>query len=208
MNLFLIGAYIFIRLVACFMDDPKYLFPRIQLEQFRNGASWECEFPSQNYYSDTQYWYDNSLQKFFQQFNLTQEQKAFYKYTNIVSSFPLTINCNVNSFQSDNSKIKRLVLLYWNKNHKWSILKDIKNTEFVNYNDVQKKALFGKYVFGNSMGFKNRQMLFICCYFETQNGNKTHDNLTEMLTKTTVNTLPHNVNGVIKIGVSDNKKPI
>lgn len=190
------------------MDDPKSLFPKVQIQQLRNGAFWQCEFLRENDFVNTKQWYDGSLDNFLKQFNLNNQQRQFYKKANVFSSFPLTINCNINNFQSDNSKIKRLVLLYWNKNHKWTILKDLrKNTDHIDYNSSQKKALFGKYVFNSSMGYKENQILFICCYFETQNGSKTHDNLNQLLTKTNLNTLPHNVNGVIKIGVLGNKKP-
>lgn len=207
MKIFAIFGSIVIYTIACFMDDPKFLFQKTVIEELKNGYFWQVEFPYYNPEKQNSiYWYDGLYDNIIKQYNLKQEDAEFYKYADFICTFPLTINCNFIS--NDNAKITKIILLYWNKNHKWSILKQINNPNYVINNDTQKKALFGKYVFSNSMGFKKNQILFIYAYFETQNGNKTHDNLTSLLTTSNINNLPHKIDGVIRIGISDNKKPI
>ena len=173
------------------------------------------------------------LSKWFASNSITEDNKQFYKHAEVLASFPLTINCSFNPFQitnetiatsnrvlrdangnaiqlenglsmDDQSKITRFCLLYWGKNKKWTVLKDIKNPNYqIIMNTSHKTSMFGKYVFQNKYGFKQNQIMFIVAYFETQNGFKTHpQGLNDLIKKR-----PHEINGVIRVGVLQNQKP-
>ena len=173
------------------------------------------------------------LSKWFASNSITEDNKQFYKHAEVLASFPLTINCSFNPFQitkedvltsnrvlrdangnaiqlenglsmDDQSKITRFCLLYWGKNKKWTVLKDIKNPNYqIIMNTSHKTSMFGKYVFQNKYGFKQNQIMFIVAYFETQNGFKTPpQGLNTLIQKR-----PHEINGVIRVGVLQNQKP-
>lgn len=245
----LIGLTFKATLLACFIDQPKNLFPKVVTADFDNGASWEVQFDNikrdkiNTNNSMSFFWYDNSdddgnaktgwLDSWFIQKSITDTQKSFYQFTQVLAKFPLTINCTFNPFQitnediktsdrvlrdqngnaialqegqtmNDTSKITRFCLLYWGKNKRWIVLKDIKNPNVkVITNTSDRQALFGKYVFQNKYGFKNKQIIFMVAYFETKNNLKSYKYGLEVLMKK----MPHELDGVIKIGVLQNQKP-
>lgn len=178
-------------------------------------------------------WYDGWLNSWFESKQISSDNQVFYKYAQVLAKFPLTINCTFNPFlitnenidtvgrvvrdengnaialqngetMDDTSRITKFCLLYWGKNKRWIILKDIKNPNVkIITNNSQRRALFGKYVFQNKYGFKEQQIIFMVAYFETANGFKSHaDGLTSLM-----KTLPHQLDGVIRIGVLQNEKP-
>ena len=233
------------KLFSCFVDEPQSLFPKVVSADFSNGASWQVQFTNiktdkiQINNQRVFQWYDNSqnhegwLQQYFRKNNITVQHQNFYKYAQVLASFPLTINCSFNPFEitnqllqtsnrvlrdqngnairledgqtmNDTSKVVRFCLLYFGKNKRWILHKDIKNPNVkVITNNSQRTSLFGKYVFQNKYGFKQKQIMFVVPYFETENGFKSHPNGLNDLMKR----MPHQLDGVIRIGVLQNTKP-
>lgn len=140
----------------------------------------------------------------------TWQQNQFN--SDITSTFPLTINMQFSGFDyDDNQKTNRACLLYLDKNGYWRIIKQIKNVNWdIQTNTGDKRAIFGQYVINDSLGYKNGQIMFIICYFES-NSHSTH-NLTELLaTKETASTLTQQRLqdlGALAIRVATNRKPL
>ena len=132
--------------------------------------------------------------------------------SDITSTFPLTINVQFSGFDyNDSQKTNRACLLYLDKNGYWRIIKQIKNVNWdIQTNTGNKRAIFGQYVINDSLGYKNGEIMFVICYFES-NTHSTH-NLNELLsTKQTTSTLtPQRLQdlGAIAIRVVTNRKPL
>ena len=126
-------------------------------------------------------------------------------------AFPLSINLQFLGFTNTQQKATTACLLYLNKSGRWIILKRITNSNpGIDSNDGVAKSLFGQYVIKNSLGYADGQVLFIICYFQTQNFS-TH-NLNELLrTKETKETLTDEriaELGIVPIRVIYNRKPL
>ena len=132
--------------------------------------------------------------------------------SDITSTFPLTINIQFSGFDyNDGQKTNRACLLYLDKNGYWRIIKQIKDVNWdIQTNTGNKRAMFGQYVINDSLGYKNGEIMFVICYFES-NTHSTH-NLNELLsTKQTTSTLiPQRLQnlGAIAIRVVTNRKPL
>lgn len=135
---------------------------------------------------------------YFLKYKLSLNEQQFYQYADVLSNFPLTIICSFNPFETtneslnnlnrvirdqngnaiklqngqimnDSSKITKFCLLYWTKNKKWIIHKNILNPKYqIITNDSNRTSLFGKYSLQNSFGLKQKQIMFIVAYFETK----------------------------------------
>lgn len=185
---------------ACFVDDPsRIVFKKQDVVITLNNAVIQYHFPLTESSSAN---------------GIIQGLWKNKTYTcDAMTSFPLTVNLQFMGFENSNSenKTNRACLLYLDKNGKWQILKQIKNVKWdIETNTGNARALFGQHVIQNSMNFKNGEILFVLCYFESNN-NSTH-NLTQLLTtKQTINTFTEeriNQLGVIAIRVISNTKPL
>ena len=132
--------------------------------------------------------------------------------SDITSTFPLTINIQFSGFDyNDGQKTNKACLLYLDKNGYWRIIKQIKDVNWdIQTNTGNKRAIFGQYVINDSLGYKNGEIMFVICYFESDT-HSTH-NLNELLsTKQTTSTLTSQRLqdlGAIAIRVVTNRKPL
>lgn len=228
----LILSFISIGVFACFMDQPKTLETISRFLEFdynSNTASLTLFVPRNKVQDITKYNSNITNSHIVNWVNQNYSNKLSY-YTTITESedcvmlsYPITINCEFHGFKDNDDKIienitiKRMCLLYFGKDNKWKIIKDIHNPSGEIISETsQGKSMFGKYILTKDTGFNSNEILFITFYFEgvDKNGNtyKTHQNINNL-----INTAPHLLNyetneqtkiRVIKIGIRDNVKPL
>lgn len=182
---------------ACFIDDPtRIVFKKQDIVITMDDAVIQYSFPLTESSSA------NSV------IRGTWNNKIYT--CDAMASFPLTINLQFLGFEN-NAKTNRACLLYLDKSGKWQMLKQIKNVKWnIETNTGNMRALFGQHVIKNQMNFKDNEILFILCYFESSDS--TTHNLTQLLsTRESTSTLTQdriNQLGIIAIRVISNRKPI
>lgn len=96
--------------------------------------------------------------------------------TIIQASFPITLQLSFSGFLSSSGTqvsepITRMCILYFSRDKRWIIYKEIRNPQFevISSNAEELRALFGKHTIPHSLGYSEGEALPILIYFESEN---------------------------------------
>ena len=112
--LLFIFLFLTISIFACFLTQVQ-IFNKVVSADFDDGASWQCQFQNIQLKQKSNYrcflWYDGIFQygeyntntgwlaSWFQKNNISNEDRQFYLWADVIQTFPLTINCAFHPFE-------------------------------------------------------------------------------------------------------------
>lgn len=150
--------------LACFDDDPDSgLWDAPEVIEGEDGSTIDVNIGGGNitHFEGTGPWEDVEG---------TENSYA----TTIEASFPLSLQLSFSGFLNYwgshvSEPITRMCILYFSKDKRWIIYKEIRNPKFkVIYEDDELRALFGKYAISHPLGYSEGEPLPILIYFESE----------------------------------------